>query len=1543
MKHQFHFLRGLSALALIGCVAFTALEADAARKPHDALRKAKRTSAQSGPRGSFGPRTGMPQSLSSASGITSGEAAPQGFVDFNVGDTGHRRVSATAPMRIAPAAPLRACVTYDIDNKSYGMVNVTAEGLEVLREHEGLEAGWGGTGVGSRYYYNTCAEVSGGVVNSVETYLWDTSNWQCIGYNQDPSLDVLSYSMTCHPVTEVVYGCFFSADLQSLEIGTLDPMTMKRTGVIAKTETPLYAMGFSSDGTLYGIDGSGTLYTVSITDGKYTKVADTGITTRYNTTGTVDSFTDVFYYAACPAGPSDDPSRDWALYSIDLRDGYKVEKCWNLRAELGGMYVANAAARPGAPGAPTLTEVAFEGGSREGTVTFTTPEKAFDGSALTGDLSYGVLLNDKVAVKSTTSCGKTETVNLTVPKEGMYTIRVFVSNATGDSPKSESVTRWIGNGRPLSPKNFTATYKYGDGQVFLKWEPVTAAFNDGWMDASKVTYTVRRSIDGAEPVVISEKSDVTQMVDAAAENDGCHVYRYSVTACHEGIESEAAETDNMPVGAIIPPFAPDFASPMTDGYFTSRDYLNRGLKWRYSNYDQAMMMFWNAGWGPSNMDVALVTAPVKLKAGQAYEISYNTWVESSYAHGIGLQWGSDPDNLTTVIEPETVTASNSTWTAPVHQSVIVMPEQDGTYYFSVRALGSQSPSVKLFVRDFTISKGLSNKAPATVTDVKFTPPYDGSRKLDISFTAPIVSINGKKLTDLTKIEVTRNGELVQTFRNPTFGQKLSFTDRGTTNEDVAYTITAFNTNGQGKTYYSTSHMGVNMPVSPVDCKIVQDMDHPGMVTISWTPVAEDVNGNEFDPSLLRYAIFASDYQTLIANNLTASDPKVTFRAIEAGKKQAFVWYCVVPYTEGGVNGYNGGFGRTPMIPVGTPFQMPYLESFTNGLTYPMGQTGDQLRFASGISSQHLTIDAQDGDKGMIALYTAPGGYVDLYSANIDVDDTEDVAMSFYYTGVPDMDGYHVEPYVICDGVKEALCETIDTRDCAEKGWNRVQLSLAKWRGKTIQFGFHINCDHNNFGFGLDNIMLKRFAACDLRAGSVSGPSAMTTGKEHDIIVEVVNEGSDDAPQGYAVDLYADGKLVKSAEGPVVEAFTTQVVKFTHMPSPFAKEEEKLHAEIRWDADEIIENNVSGETAIPLRESVYPAVGDLIATLGTDEESADLSWSEPDYAPKLKQVTDSFEEYDPFTLAGFGNWKVFDGDGLETWQVGSGYPNVSTPKAWMVVDQTQMQRIWTSMSHTGDRAAMAVSVADVADDWLISPELPGIAQKVSFFAAVVPEDYGDESFEFYYSTTGTATEDFIKMGDTVEVPDGDWVEDEYGDEVQVTTWYEYSYDLPEGTKYFAIRYVSDNIWALLVDDVTYTISDEVLTLKGYNLYRNRESVNKEPLTVTTLNDNLSELGKGTYEYAVETVYDKGHSALSNIESVIVPEKVSVGTITDGGFKAKGEKGYILVSGAEGNRLRIYDASGMLLHDSEPAGAVRVSAAAGIYVVKCEGKAVKVIVQ
>ena len=124
-------------------------------------------------------------------------------------------------------------------------------------------------------------------------------------------------------------------------------------------------------------------------------------------------------------------------------------------------------------------------------------------------------------------------------------------------------------------------------------------------------------------------------------------------------------------------------------------------------------------------------------------------------------------------------------------------------------------------------------------------------------------------------------------------------------------------------------------------------------------------------------------------------------------------------------------------------------------------------------------------------------------------------------------------------------------------------------------------------------------------------------------------------------------------------------------------------------------------------------------------------------------------------------------------------------AGVVTDESYDQAL---LPNSGDQYLICPSVDWPAenDDWLVSPRLDGRSQTISFYAKAASYDY--EWMRVYYSTTDTHPDSFIKISD--------------GDQVYVSDyWTQYSYELPEGAKYFAIQCCRRVVF-LLIDDVTY---------------------------------------------------------------------------------------------------------------------------------------------
>ncbi len=60
------------------------------------------------------------------------------------------------------------------------------------------------------------------------------------------------------------------------------------------------------------------------------------------------------------------------------------------------------------------------------------------------------------------------------------------------------MTQWIGNDYPCAPAEVAMTYE--DGIATVRWDAVTLAEHDGYLNAADVTYTVVRQPDGVRVV-----------------------------------------------------------------------------------------------------------------------------------------------------------------------------------------------------------------------------------------------------------------------------------------------------------------------------------------------------------------------------------------------------------------------------------------------------------------------------------------------------------------------------------------------------------------------------------------------------------------------------------------------------------------------------------------------------------------------------------------------------------------------------------------------------------------------------------------------------------------------------------------------------------------------------------------------------------------------------------------------------------------------------------------------------------------------------------
>ena len=190
-----------------------------------------------------------------------------------------------------------------------------------------------------------------------------------------------------------------------------------------------------------------------------------------------------------------------------------------------------------------------------------------------------------------------------------------------------------------------------------------------------------------------------------------------------------------------------------------------------------------------------------------------------------------------------------------------------------------------------------------------------------------------------------------------------------------------------------------------------------------------------------------------------------------------------------------------------------------------------------------------------------------------------------------------------------------------------------------------------------------------------------------------------------------------------------------------------------------------------------------------------------FLAKAQTITDNFESYDAFTVNPTGIWTYYDGDGGTTYNYNAvTVPNLPYVGSCIVMNPSQTNPdITDSQSAHGGSQFLAIYNAvpstitngTTTNDWIISPEIPFTnGGELSFWARELTNQYGAETMRILYSTTDNNPSSFMEI-QTVNVSN--------------ESWSSYSYSIPAGAKYVAFNCVSNDVFALFLDDITISFS------------------------------------------------------------------------------------------------------------------------------------------
>lgn len=1411
------------------------------------------------------------------------------------------------------------------DNQPVGLYSVpTTAGESFNMVIDGPDASAGGVLVDGVYWTTNYFQLWGMVIVTVTGYDFESGE-EVASYAGE--IDNICKGVAVDPTSGMVYAITYNSNGDGFQLATIEySETAAVTTAIGEFNYNVNSIAFDSTGQLYALvyngETQGENYVVTesflvkinkTNPADYTLVGETGIAPQYLSDSAIDTKTNRMFWAVS------DATEESYMAEVDLTTGAATRILdFPLNEEVVGLVIPAPAAEEGAPAKVTGLAANFADGSMSGTIDFVAPTTLYDGSNGVGELTYTVLCDGESVATGTTAFGATVNAAVTVAEDGMHTFVVYCSNAAGDGPKAQ-IKAFVGKGVPAAT---TVSAYYADGVANVSWIPVTESADGGYVNPAEVTYTVTRYPEG---VVVADGITEASFSEPLAEPESIVSYTYGVKATYSGATSAEAMSNAIVLGSIVPPYTQDFSDSNALDGFTIIDANNDGKTWMV--YNGEARMAYNSS---LDMDDWLITPPMKLEAGKAYKVSFKAHANSStFPERIEVKWGDSNTaaGMANVLVEPTVLSSGT-----AEEFVcFIAPQANGTYYVGFHGI-SDADMFYLYIDDIEIAAGVAATAPAAPTNLVVTPGANGAKTAAISFNAPAVDFAGNALASLEKVELYRGEELIHTFDAPAVGAELTYPDNLPADGDYTYSVAGYNADGKGESASATVYVGVDFPAAVSEATLTEDTANPGKVTVTWAAVDKDVNGQAISADAVKYDlyIYEGNSRVLVAGDLTATS--YSYEAVTEG--QSFLQYAVFAKTARG----EGDGTLTQMLAIGAPVTN-FADTFAGGeLTYEWGiqRLGDSTGASWTLLGDESGVPSQDGDNGMIAMKAS---YIDdasrLYSVKISLAGVENPALTFYTYNIVGESGDPDENLVsVCVSAPNAnnfvtvMPEaTVNDLCGGAEGWAKVTVNLAAYAGQDIQFGIDVVCKGYAYTI-FDNFKISSLVDNDLVATGITAPATVKAGADYTVDVTVSNDGAKDAG-AYTVELYADNEKVaeKAAEG--LESSKTATVSFERTMSALATEPVTYKAIVVYAADEVLNNNETTEVAVAPIVSNLPKVTDLAASIADGGNK--LTWSEPDLtAAAPEAITEDFEEATGFALE-YGDWTFVDRDGKPVYGFQDmEIPNLATDGSvafgFFIWDQA-LAGNQTFAALSGTKYLASLYTGQTQDDWAISPELYGGAQTIKFNARSYSGEYKEE-IAVYYSTGSLDPKDFIKVMDKTVVP---------GDKTSsALVWKEYTVDLPEGAKYFAIVSCSTDKFMLMVDDVTFIPAGGVsadLSIVGYDIYRNGEKVNAEPVAECEYTDAA---GKAGDVYQVTVIYNKGVSAGSN-------EAAATSALDEltAGVKVATAQSTIIVTGAEGLDVTVVAVDGKVLYAAK--GDATVAVETGVYVVKAGDKIVKVLVK
>lgn len=1288
-------------------------------------------------------------------------------------------------------------------------------------------------------------------------------------------------------------------------------------------------MAFDAQGTLYAITTTGDWVTIDLQTGELTKVGSTGKVNVQSAQGMAfDYYTGKCYWAAFTYVDEIGSALACDFYEVDPATG-NLTHLRDLEdyTQIVGMHVESPKAPEKAPYVVDALSVEYDApGSLQGTIHLTAPTKAYDKTDLSGSLDMEIQVDGTTVEETTLAAGADYEIDHTFTR-GEHKISVIASNAAGEGVEG-SITVYVGMDTPNPVTDLTLNVAE-DGMATLTWTAPDGGMNGGYTNPAQVEYSLMRLPDSVDCGTVTTTTTMLQLPDSLLR------YSFVVTPSIDDLEGTAVESNSVVYGdGIVPPFITN----STDENFINLSTLINNDTNIY-NWDGNYV---NSS-GIGKTDDWYITPPFQLEPGVYHlRIRYEALSgPTNMKFTLGRDQtvaGHTGEDAVLIKDHQNLTGDWNTGIEEHWLDEYLTIEESGKYYIGINVYRNESDGVFTSAGwfDFELEQGPGMLAPSQPTALSAEAYPEGELKADITFTTPTKAFSGADLGSLQKVEVYNGDRLVSTVNRAQIGEVYTVTDENAFQGFNEYQVMATNEHGTGGAAWIEVYVGEDAPV------MVSSMSggylNNYQVALNWgAPVDSGMNGGYVKADEVYYRIDRAygDYNgfvTIPGAEALQQNTAYIDETMMVATEQTIISYGVVPYNEYG-EGYMVGIS----VVLGKPYERFFNESFPASMlstSYWSRSTlyGNGSWFIDDGSGSGIF--PQDNDGGTAVFYSIDNeaSSAAMISPIISLESSVNPELSFYMNHIPGAPtGNSLAVQVSGESGQFSELLRIDLSD--GDGWKEHTVSLDDFSGQERVFiAFIGTASERAYQIGLDNISVRDNVEHDLEAFSFTAPGALVAG-EPSMMKGVVRNTGKQEMSDYVVNLYVGEELIDSQEGVALTNAETAGFEFRVVPEARHIGED---AEYRLEVVAADDNNAGNNSLTlerPVGDNGMPAPRNLAYTF--ENGTVNLTWTAPE-ASNVTKMLDDFESYPAFENAAILPWQLWDEDRqLVTYLSGITFDNAGSPMAYQVWNPSRTEggtlpsswnpyegeQCLVSWAAGGVYEDFTVAPAIQNDDWLVSPRIAG-GTTLSFYASEGSSEYGHEGFEVLVSYTTREKEAFERIA---------------AETLTGTEWTEYSYELPQDARYFAIRCVSSDKFGFLLDNIAYTTGYENLSFIGYNIYRNNEKLNEAPVSELTLSESSS-IGTA---YKVTAVYEEGESGFSN--------QVVVGDVaTENSGKADiivlGGKKQIRVEGAAGQSVQVYNTGGLLIgtFDAKQDTEIIPVGKTGVYVVRIGDMVGKVFV-